>query len=76
MKRWGSPFSLPPRWRWLSAPILALSSVGTAAAMWLHEEALVTFECVGLAALPGLAAPLYWLNHRAFKSRRHQEREK
>ncbi len=69
MKPSGSPFRLPPRWRWITAPVIAISSLGTAMAMWLYEEALFTVECLGLATLPGMAALLYWLNHLAFKSR-------
>jgi len=67
MKHFGSPFRLPPRWRWITGLIIVLSGGGTAVAMWLEEESFAVAECAPLAALPGMAALLYWLNHLVFK---------
>jgi hypothetical protein len=52
---------------------MIVSGLGIALAMWWHEDAIVTLECVGLAALPGLAALLYGLNYLAFQSRKPDE---
>ena len=68
MKRLGSPFRLPPRWRLIVWPFLALSGGGTAVGVWLQREEISVAECTPLAALPGMAALLYWLNHHIFKA--------
>jgi hypothetical protein len=67
MKHYPPPFSLPPRWRWIFWPVVTLSDCGTAIAL-LEEEAVTVAECAPLAALPGMAALLYWLNHIIFKA--------
>jgi hypothetical protein len=36
---YGSPFRLPPRWRWITGPVLALGGGGTAIA--LYEQVLI-----------------------------------
>ena len=66
--RLGHYFDLPPRWRWVLWPVVAASGGGTALALWLEEEAIVVAECAPLAALPGMAALLYWFNHLVFKA--------
>ena len=67
-RRLGHYFDLPPRWRWVFWPVVAASGGGTALALWLEEEAITAAECVPLAALPGMAALLYWFNHLVFKA--------
>jgi len=67
-RRLGHYFDLPPRWRWIFWPVVAASGGGTAIALWLEEEAITAAECVPLAALPGMAALLYWFNHLVFKA--------
>ena len=64
--RLGHYFDLPPRWRWLFWPVVAVSGSGTVLALWLEEEAIVVADCAPLAALPGMAALLYWFNHLVF----------
>ncbi|MEK7278495.1 MAG: hypothetical protein AAB427_14180 [Chloroflexota bacterium] len=66
--RLGHYFDLPPRWRWIFWPVIAVSGGGTALALWLEEEAVAAAECAPLAALPGMAALLYWFNHLVFKA--------
>ena len=66
-RRLGHYFDLPPRWRWLAWPALAFSG-GAAVALWLEEETIAIAECAPVAALPGLAALLYWFNHLVFKA--------
>lgn len=68
MKHTLPPFSLPPRWRWVFWPIVGVSGGGAAVAIWLEEEAIALAECAPLAALPGMAALLYWFNHIVFKA--------
>lgn len=70
MRHFGSPFRLPPRWRWLVGPAIALGGGGTAVAMWLEEEGIALAECAPLAALPAMAGLLYVLNHLIFKAAR------
>ena len=67
-RRLGHYFDLPPRWRWIFWPVIAVSGGGTALALWLEEEAIAAAECAPLAALPGMAALLYWFNHLVFKA--------
>jgi len=67
MKHYPSPFSLPPRWRWIFWPVVTLSGCGTAIAL-LEEEAVTVAECAPLAALPGMEALLYLLNHIIFQA--------
>lgn len=71
-RRLGQPFALPPRWRRFFWPAVALSSSGTAIALWLEEEARAAAgeACAPLAALPGMAALLYVFNHLVFKATR------
>ena len=64
----GHYFDLPPRWRWVFWPIIVVSGVGTAVALWLDEEAIAVADCAPFAALPGMAALLYWFNHLVFKA--------
>ena len=64
----GHYFDLPPRWRWIFWPVIAVSGGGTAIALWLEEETIAIAECAPLAALPGMAALLYWFNHLVFKA--------
>jgi len=64
----GHYFDLPPRWRWVFWPVVAFSGGGTVLALWLEEEAVTVAECAPLAALPGMAALLYWFNHLVFKA--------
>ena len=66
--RCGHPFDLPPRWRWLLWPVIVLSGVGTVVSLWLEEGTAAVVECAPVAALPVLAALLYWFNHRVFKA--------
>ena len=67
-RRPGHYFDLPPRWRWVFWPVVAASGGATALTLWLEEEAIAVAECVPLAALPGMAALLYWFNHCVFKA--------
>jgi len=64
----GHPFRLPPRWRWVFLPVITLSGGGTAATLWLQEEAILLAEFAPIAAIPGMAALVYWFNHRLFKA--------
>lgn len=66
--RLGHPFRLPPRWRWIFWPVATLSGGGSAAALWMQEEAILLVDCASIAAIPGLAALLYWFNHSVFKA--------
>jgi len=70
MRRWGSPFRMSPRWRWLTWPILALGAGGGVVALWLEEEPLVTAGevCPALAALAGMGALLCRLCDRMFEA--------
>lgn len=68
MKHYLPPFSLPPRWRWVFWPIMGVSGGGAAVALWLEEGAIALAECAPLAAIPGMAALLYWFNHLVFKA--------
>jgi hypothetical protein len=68
VRRLGSPFRLPPSWRWIVGPFLALGGGGIAVGTWLQQEEILVAECTPLAALPGVAALLYWFNHRIFKA--------
>jgi hypothetical protein len=68
VRRLGSPFRLPPRWRWIVWPFLALSGGGATAGVWLQREEISIAECTPLVALPGMAALFYWLNHHIFKA--------
>lgn len=69
MSKW-SPFRLPPRWRWLVWPTLALSGGGTVAGVWLAEEPYILAGevCFPLAALSSLYAVVYGFYHRVFKA--------
>ena len=66
-QRLSHPFSLPPRWRWIFWPIIATSGGGIAVTLWMQEEAIMLVDCAPIAAIPGLAALLYWFNHHLFK---------
>ena len=66
--RIGHPFMLPPRWRWIFWPIIATGGGGTAITLWLQEEVIAVVDCAPIAAIPGLAALLYWFNHHLFKA--------
>ena len=68
MRPYGSPFRLPPRWRWITGPVLALGGGGTAIALWLEENGIAIAECAPAAALSALSALLYGFNHLVFKS--------
>ena len=68
MKHYLPLFSLPPRWRWLFWPVVGVSGGSAAIALWLEEETIALAECAPLAALPGMAALLYWFNHLVFKA--------
>jgi hypothetical protein len=65
--RLGRYFLLPPRWRWLVWPALALGAGGLAVAFWLHVEVLAVASCLPIAALPVLALLLYWFDLKLFK---------
>jgi len=67
-QRSGRPFSVPSRWRWIFWPIITLSGSGTALNILLDEEAITLVDCAPIAAIPGLGALLYWLNHIIFKA--------
>lgn len=67
-RRLGHYFDLPPRWRWVFWPVVALSGAGTVLALWLEEKAIAAADCAPLAALFGMAALLYWFNHLVFKA--------
>ena len=67
-RRLGHYFDLPPRWRWVFWPVVALGGGGTALTLWLEEETIAVADCLPLAALPGMAALLYWFNHLVFKA--------
>lgn len=69
-RRLGYYFDLPARWRRLFWSVLAFSGGGTALALWPEDEAVAMAECAPLAALPGMAALLYWFNHLVFKAAR------
>jgi len=66
--RLSHPFSLPSRWRWMFWPVVTLSGGGTALTLWLREEAIMLVDCAPIAAIPGMAALLYWFNHIVFKA--------
>jgi len=34
----------------------------------MQEEAILLVDCAPIAAIPGLAALLYWFNHHLFKA--------
>ena len=70
MKR--SPLPLPPRWRWILWPVVALCGGGTAITVWLQEEPMVLAAelCAPMAGLAGLGVGLYWFNHLVFKATR------
>ncbi len=68
MKRYGSPYRLPPRWRWITGPVLAFSGGGAAVAVWLEENGIPVAKCVPAAALFALSALLYGFNHFVFKA--------
>lgn len=65
--RSGHPFRLPPRLRRIFWPVVTLSGGGTAITLWMQEEAVLLMDCAPIAAIPGLAAVLYWFNHHIFK---------
>lgn len=73
--RIGHPFNLPPRWRWLFWPVIAFSGGGTAISLWMEEEAIAVVDCLPIAALPGLAAIIYWFNHCVFKATRPRPKD-
>jgi hypothetical protein len=73
--RLGHYFDLPPRWRWIFWPVVAVSGSGTAIALWLEEEAVTVAACAPLAALPGMAALLCWFNHLVFKATRPRQED-
>ena len=75
MKRFPRNLRVPPRWRWVFWPIVAIGSAGTATVLWLQEEASAFAECAPLAALPGLAALLYWFNHYIFEATKPRREE-
>ncbi len=62
------PFQLPPRWRWIFWPVVALSGGGSAVTLWMQEETILLMDCAPIAAIPGMAALLYWFNHIVFKA--------
>ncbi len=62
----GHPFDLPPRWRWLTIPVLAVGGGGVAATTILEEEALTFATCATLASILVLGAPMLWLVWRLF----------
>jgi hypothetical protein len=66
--RSGHLFRLPPRWRLILWPVVTLSGGGSVAALWMQEEAILLVDCAPIAAIPGLAALLYWFNHQLFKA--------
>ena len=66
--RSGHPFRLPPRWRWIFWPVVTLNGGGTAVTLWMQEETILLVDCAPIAAIPGLAALLYWFNHHLFKA--------
>ncbi len=68
MKPYPRSYSLPPRWRWIFWPVLALSGGGTAVSVWLEDETANAAECLPVAALPAMAALIYWLDHIFFKA--------
>lgn len=70
MKRYGPPFPLPPRLRWVAGPVIVLSGAGTAVALWLEEDGIALSECAPLVVLPALAALLYGFNLLVFKATR------
>ncbi len=75
MKRYGSPFRLPPRWRWITGSVLAFGSGGTTVAVWLEENGIAVAECAPAAVLSALSALLYGFNHFVFKAAmpRHED---
>jgi len=66
--RLGYPFHLPARIRWIFWPVVTLSGGGAAVALWRQEEVILLADCAPIAAIPGLAALLYWFNHCVFKA--------
>jgi Ca2+-transporting ATPase len=64
--RLGHPFRLPPRWRWLLWPALTVSAGGVIVAMNALEDDFGLADCLPLAALPALAAAVYWFNRLVF----------
>ena len=69
-RRLGRYFRLPERLRWIFWPSLTVSGGGSAYLLWLEGEALALAECAPVAALPGMAALIYWFNHHVFASTR------
>ena len=70
MRRWGSPFRMSPRWRWLTWPILAFGAGGSVIALWLEEEPFATAGevCPALAALAGIGVLLCRFRARMFET--------
>ncbi len=75
MTRSRSPFRLPPRWRWITGPVIALGSGGAAVAMWLEENGVALSDCAPPAGMAALAALLYWFNHLVFKAAHPRPRD-
>jgi hypothetical protein len=65
--RSGHLFRLPPRWQWIFRPVIILSGGVTVFSLWMQEKIIQWVEFVPFIAIPGLAAILYWFNHRLFK---------
>ena len=69
-RKLGRYFGLPERLRWLFWPGLTVGAGSSAYLHWLEGEALALAECAPVAALPGMAALVYWFNHHVFASTR------
>ncbi|MBA4376780.1 MAG: hypothetical protein C0401_11485 [Anaerolinea sp.] len=61
----GQPFCLPPQWRWIFWPIIATGGGGIALTLCTQEDTITLIDCASIAAIPGLAALLYF-NHCLF----------
>jgi hypothetical protein len=67
--KWSS-FRLPPRWRWVTWPVLGFSGGGIAVGVWLLEDPLAVAGevCLPLAALSCMYAIVYGFYHCIFKA--------
>ena len=66
MKHFDSPFSLPPRWRWLTALVFIFGGGAIAVIAWLEEAILAV--CASLAAVVGMGGLVYGFYHFVFKA--------
>ena len=66
--------AIPHRWHWLSASVLALSAGSFAVGLALEDDGIAA-DCLPLAALPGLAAVIYWFNSFVYRINRGKSKD-